>query len=260
MYLYEKVNKQIRIYDLAPDYDKLIDYRKKEMEDNTDIFFTAEADSWAKNKILENSDTVNIKDLNSKDKPIFIPSNVTAYDNKFHSFKSDVTNESILNNYYLGIYKDSRIVEVYEEKFNPILPAPFNTIGTLRGLGVEGTINNKPFASNFEIEKQTLYYLLITGSYELQTLSSRIAMHNIISLPKSLYLLQMLEQSNFTKLDNEDINELLDLFYFSVSPVQIIPLEYLDNAFKYGLINETSKDISKKVNDSSKILQKIRKR
>lgn len=262
MYLYEKKDKDIYIYSLEANMKKLIDYRLEEMNDFDVLFFTAETDAGSPNKVLEISSYINDKDLNVKDRPIFMFSDVTAYNNNFHSFKIAKTNPSILNKFTLGAYNDKRVVTVYKEHVFPNFEKSDEQViqmhRRLKGIGTEGYINGKPFTQAYITDKETIYYLLITDYYKLQNLSNHAVMENIISIPKSLYLLQLLQQGNFNKIGDEDITSQLSLFDFNYNPISIIPSEYLENAIKYGLIDTKYEQINQKLEESSKILRKLR--
>lgn len=255
MYLYEKKDNKMYVYELEPNYDKVRAYQKKEMNDNPATFFKAEADASTPNKILEKNDFIDIKDLNVPNTNPIMFSSVNAYNNRFHSFKTDSINESILNCYLVGAYDENRVVAVYKNgtsRFDNFL-----NMMDVRGIGIEGNINNKSFIYNCDNEKSMVYYLLITSSYEREPFSSHVCMSNIVSIPQSLYLLQLLLQGRFHNLD-ENIDEQLSLFDFKFYPIEVIPFEYIESMSKYGLIDNSTSMIDEKLKDSEKILKKLR--
>lgn len=261
MFLYEKKDKNIYVYGLNPNHNKVITYKRNELEQFKPNFFTAEADSSSPNKVLESSDIIDSSDLNIKNSsvnPLSIYSSVVAYNNKYHSFRSDVIDDSILNKFRLGIYDDKKVVRIYKKRNVYEFDSGIIDISGLRGYGMEGFINNQKTIPTYSDEKEIIYYLLITGTYEPQKLSSHVVMKNIVSIPQSLYLLQMLIQGHLDKLAFENIDEQLPLFDFSVYPINSIPLEYLENAFKYGLIDFNIDSINQKLDDSDKILKKLK--
>lgn len=258
MFLYEKWKEEIYIYELNPNYEKVSSYKKRELENFDTAFFVAEADAKSPNKIFENNDEINFRDLNIKNSPInsmLMHSGVVAYDNKFHSFRKDIIDNLVLNNFYLGMYDNKEVVTVYKENITPQFESNILDIGRFRGYGIEGFINNEKMVTTYSNEKQIIHYLLITNQYELESLSSHAVMKNIISIPKSLYLLQLLIQGKFMKIDSNEIDKLLTLFDFSLYPISIIPLKYLEKAFRYGLIDVSTNDINQKLEDSQKILK-----
>lgn len=188
---------------------------------------------------------------------MFIYSSVVAYGNKSHSFRKSTTDKSILDNFYLGIYDNNRIVTVYKRVMPQFIDELLD-ISSFNGYCMEGIINDKEIVTPYSNEKQVINYLLITNHYEIEKLSSHAVMKNIISIPKSLYLLLLLNQGKLNKIDDEDIDKQLSLFDFSIYPVSIIPLEYLEKAFKYDLIDGNIDNINQKLEDSQKILKKLR--
>lgn len=257
MFLYEKEKEEIYVYGLNLNSEKTTSYKKSELQNFDTHFFVAEADAKSPNKVLENNDEINFRDLNIKNSSInsmFIRSGIVAYDNKFHSFRKDTVNKSILDNFYLGIYDNTRIVTVYK-KIMPQFTDELLDMNSFNGYCMEGIINNREISN----EKQIIHYLLITGTYELERLSSHVVMKNIISIPKSLYLLLLLNKGKLNKIGDENIDQQLSLFDFSIYPISIIPIEHLEKAFKYGLIDGNMDDINQKLEDSQKILKILRK-
>lgn len=80
---------------------------------------------------------------------------------------------------------------------------------------------------------------------------------DIIEIPKSLYLLQLLEQEKFTLIAKEDISEQLKLFNFSY--VNSLTLEELQRMDECGITEDAySKTINKSNNDKH-ILRLLKK-
>ena len=110
------------------------------------------------------------------------------YDNdgEYHKLELDKNKSMveiihILGNYLNGDYINNRIVQVLNE--------------------------------NNEVVK----YLLIVSNYLVKyypTFNQK-HMYHILSLPKSLYLLQQLQQQKYSNLENENIDELLCMFNLS---------------------------------------------
>lgn len=265
MYLYENKNNKIYIFELEPDFIKLMNYRIHEMKQyNDNILFVAEADAHTPNKILESDITeVNVNNLNIQNSP-FIPfSGLVAYNNRFHSFRYDCENKEVMSAYYNGVYNDKKIIKVYKENLVAEPPEEARSILeqyniALRGIGMEGTIKNKTILPSYKTVKQVIKYLIITNKYELQSLSKHIVMKNIIAVPKSLYLLQMLVQGNIHSISDENIDEQLRLFNLNLYPTKTILYEYLEDAIECGLIDDSIEKMQEKIEDSQKILKKIR--
>lgn len=266
MYLYENRNNKIYIFELEPDYIKLMNYRIHEMKQyNDNILFVAEADAHTPNKILESDiNEVNVNDLNIQNSPFMsFTGSLVAYNNRFHSFRYDCENKEVMSAYYNGVYSNKKVIKVY--KANLVAEPPEEVKGILeqydiglRGIGMEGTIKNKPIIPTYKTVKQVIKYLIITDKYELQSLSKHTVMRNIIAVPKSLYLLQMLEQGNIKPISDENLEEQLRLFNLNLYPSRTIPYEYLEGAIKCGLIDNSIEQVQEKIEDSQKIMKKIR--
>lgn len=259
MYLYEKQNNNINIYDLEPDNKSIIEFRKQLMSNELEkSMYIASTSSTTPNKILEEKNEVKINDLNMKTTPIVSFSPVSTYVNRFHSFKLCKTKEDVLINYYKGNYQGKKLVKVYKEdiKANNIDDIIMDM--NFKGIGVEGFINNKYYIPTYRRKKIMIYYLLITEKYSLTPLSNDLKMQNIISIPKSLYLLESLLNGDLSELEDENIDEFLELFYFYDKPILTVPYDYLKKIIDYGLIEDNKNKIEEKIDKCEKILKKFK--
>lgn len=257
MYLYEKQNNNINIYNLEPDSKNITKYRKLLMQGLIDnSIYSASTSPTTPNKILESKTEVNVKDLNTPTTPIVSFSTVTPYINRFHSFKLCYPDESILNNYYSGYYEGKRLVKVYKE--NVTVNDIDDIIGDMnfKGIGVEGFINNKPYIPSYKKKKQIIQYLLVTEKYSLTALSNNLKMNNIISIPEELYIIETLINGDLSKLDDIDDN-ILKLFYLYQKPIMTVSIDKIKDMINYGLISDNTSDIKNKIQDSEKILKKL---
>lgn len=105
-----------------------------------------------------------------------------------------------------------------------------------------------------------LKYLLIAGNY----FSSReengktiLKVEDIIQIPKSLYLLQMLQQEKFSAISNEDISEQLSLF--NCSYVNNINLDEVQKMDECGITENAYSKIINKANNDKHILKLLKK-
>lgn len=257
MYLYQMQNNNINIYNLEPNNKLIIKYRKLLMEGIEKSMYNASTSSTTPNKILEDNDEVNIDDLNIKTTPVVYFSTVTSYKNRFHSFKLCYPDQSILNNYYNGHYEGKKIVKIYKENITVSDIDDMICSMNFKGIGVEGFINNRPYLPSYEKKRQIIEYLLITEKYTLTSISNNLKMQNIISIPKSLYLLETLINEDIHKIENEDIDDILNLFILYRSPIMTVSYDKLKDMIKYGLIQDNIMEIESKIQNSEKILKKI---
>lgn len=118
--------------------------------------------------------------------------------------------------------------------------------------------NDRPVAKVEHLNK--LKYLLIASNYiSMREVNGKKIMkiEDIIEIPKSLYLLQLLQQENFIVIKDEDFSEQLNLFNFSyINQISLDELEKMDNC---GITeNAYSKTINKANNDEH-ILKLLKK-
>lgn len=80
----------------------------------------------------------------------------------------------------------------------------------------DGLLNNRKVVRVQDLNK-IRYLLLRSNKYENDPSDSRHKiMKDIIELPESLYILQLLEQGNFHLIENEDISEQLSLYSIDI--------------------------------------------
>lgn len=82
-------------------------------------------------------------------------------------------------------------------------------------------------------------------------------MNDIIVLPKSLYLLQMLEQGKFDSIIEEDLTVQLGLFDISDKPIERLNIKQIKRMYDYDLIPGSLEGIMTDVEKTQKILQKV---
>ena len=82
-------------------------------------------------------------------------------------------------------------------------------------------------------------------------------MVDIIQIPKSLYLLQLLLQEKFSTISGEDISEQLSLFNFSY--VNNINLDELQKMDACGITENAYSRIINKANNDKPVLKLLKK-
>lgn len=118
---------------------------------------------------------------------------------------------------------------------------------------VLGNFLNGEYVSNRIVQvlnenNEVIKYLLIVSNYLIKYYPSfnQKHMHHILNLPRSLYLLQLLQQQKYSELKNENIDSLLSMFKLSEQPV--------DNFGYTSFINQDK--TLEMVNSSQHILQR----
>ncbi len=164
MYLYDREDKKINVYELNANKERLAKYKKEELEKAICPKFR-----FFKSKATDK------RPLEERDVLLYwmeIYDHETLYwsDGHYHFMEFYLPDEEevhkqarILNDYYEGKFSQNKVFEVYD-------------------------YNEK--TSTFKV----IEHLLLTQPYEPDENNLEISvMHNILSIPKSLYLLQVLE-------------------------------------------------------------------
>lgn len=260
MYLYEKRDNYIYVYSLEPDYVKIKEYRINELSQIPEehMFFSAYADVVTPNKILEKvNDEIDIENLNIKKTNLTNIPNTLFYHNDYHEIKKDSFDKLVFENYCNGNYTDNKTIKITQTsiKYDSINIDEQNELDMLRFSLKNGHFNESIPHTKI---KEPIYYFLITNCYKKYGLSNNMIMENIMSLPKSLYLLQLLQQGNIRNISNENITEQLNLFKFNKTPLRYIPYEHIKSALRYGLMDDTLNNINTKIENSQKILKLLK--
>lgn len=178
MLLYDRKDSSIDVYTMRPNNEKIREYKKNVLEEDN-LFYSFKTNYYEIITIF-------------KRKKEFKILNIDNY------FKIEKMVD--INDYDKDI--QNKIIEDYiDGKYTFICP-------------------KKTFLINRDnyFDKK-IYYFLESQRIRRKTLNkNRIyEIKNILNLPKKLYLLQLLEQGRFKELENEDIDDLLELFDISFS-------------------------------------------
>ncbi len=233
MLLYNKRESEIDIYHMEEKEEELKKYRKKLLKEHAPIFYELRTNSEDPMKRLFNRDEVDIRFI-SYNTPLqwsFLEVNDKSKTKKKKVMPSDYEPRRIQKNmikkYINGEYSTLKPTRVFE------------------------------FISEDDLDC-TIYHFLkpdcattITKKQELWQIE------NMLDLPEKLYLLQLLQLGNFEKLISKDIEKQLQLF--DIDYWKSVKISDVSVMLETGLVNGTVADVMKKVETSSKILQKVRK-
>lgn len=223
MFLYDKKDNSIDVYSLIGIKQALKEYRQDKMQAIPEREQVVVAESYS-----YDMDEVPVFELyaNQFDSTIIPSEYANSQDNsvKYHILKTGKTSrrnrEILLERYYLGQLWDRSVARVqYADKIR--------------------------------------YYLLNSTTYTNQNYSHRIKrLKDIIELPESLYLLQMLEQENYPLLWGNDITEQLDLFSFEY--VDELRLSEIKKMATCGLTKDSYEQIMIKARNNEPILSLLK--
>ena len=216
MFLYDRTDDIIDVYSMIPNIKKIVKYRKIEADKFSDFKFLRAV--MRGYALLANMNNNDILDESQL--------NYNPYINEeFHELKPQLMlakeKQIILHNFYNGSFDYCKIIRV----------------------------QNK--------EENTEKYLLITkNNYKSYGTKDIREMRNIISIPESLYLLQMLLQGNFNIVKYKNIHNQLKQFDISTKPVQKFYVSDIERLSKFGLLDYD--EVLQNVEVTKKILNKVR--
>lgn len=127
---------------------------------------------------------------------------------------------------------------------------------------IRGYINGEydkrvPFAVKY---KNGVKHFILTKEEYRSIGSNLYLLDNIIFLPDSLYLLQLLNNGNFSEAIDFGVNsKLLRLFSISDEPVKVFHHSMLVDAINYGLLNMPLESDIIQMESSSEILKRMKR-
>ena len=228
MYLYDINKDKIDVYEMSPWSDKIAEFKKNEMEKVPFEQRVLRASTNYEHELEKNDRPISYDKLQYKTYGVW---GGTFYHNVVSYQMSDYEKErqaQLLNEYYTGHIDSSKIALI--EKHN-----------------------------KEEDRDEIVKYLLLTDTYHYD--HGEYVMNDIISIPKSLYLLNLLEQGKFYNYDieHEDISRQLETFDISKNPVWSLSLKELSDIYQFELLPGQYYNVVEKAEKTQKILQKIKR-
>lgn len=216
--LFNRDGENIFIYKMIPDEGKISNFKRYEEERilEKDRVYCAKTSLF---NILEENEVDESK-LNTK-----IDGLRMGKGSYFHSFEPVGYTDyykNLLENYYNGLYTDSRVVTI---------------------LRYYGSYRNK-----------AIKYLLMTmDKYKDGEIN------NIISIPESLYYMQMIEQGRFGSIYRDNIDTQLSFYTLSNEPVNQLTIYDLENLHKSLSSSEPFEKTLEQVDAMSKVYKRIKR-
>lgn len=220
MFLYDRTDNTIDIYEFLANFDDLKQYRKEQiekiLEDERILKARSRVANYGDSHLLENLQNNSI-----------IP-------------EEQLTKDGIKEFHYLDTVNNSELSELTLLKF-------FN-----------GSYDDKKIF-RIKKSNNDLDYLLLTIDIYNSTLddANEAVMPNIIKLNKELYLLQMLQQGNYEIIQNEDIKKQLELY--SLIYKKSVDLEEIKKLDSYKITDNLYDKIIKKAEIDKIIFNELRK-
>ncbi len=234
MFLYDKKEKSLDVYDFTANKDDLIDYRMTQMEQipESERIFVAEThiDPYGDLLLFEKytGKTFNYEVLSASYADNYSEERKKSdVYRRYHVLKSDNrskrNNEMLLDYYVFGHLADRSVVQI-----------------------------QYPEIIKYYLLKRTSYDFVGSDEY-----GKNYKMEDIIQLPESLYLLQLLEQDKFTSFDGKDISEQLELY--TLAKVNEISMEELQKMDACNITQDAYLKTIKKAENDSHVLKLIKK-
>jgi len=238
MYLFDRTGDTIEIYSMKPNISQIKEFQKKEIKKIPEEHRVLQISSNAKTLPFEKKFT-----FESKNRPIDVENNQLTFCNKkmfgseFHRLQTpktgDLQSEFVkekLNAYYAGNYNNSQIIRVFK-------------------------YDDDQKRLNF------ILFLLLNNYYVKENKYSNIqVIKDIINIPESLYLLELLKRGQYSLLDNKDITEQLELFNISEDPIKTYSLYELEELGQYGFDPYAVPKALRNVEESKVIFERIRRK
>ena len=218
--LYKKGEENMQIYDFCIDEEAAKEYRKKQMEliPKEKTIYTAKAYNTNGKKPVFEKYRGNLKSTVFKIHDINHPSKNHELAPAGYNY---VRINEILNKFYNGDFLDGKIARVLD----------FNSLR---------------------------YFLLTEDRYwRFLTFSNSAEMNNIIEVPESLYILQLLQQAAFPCIRDFDMTEQLELF--TLKYVDDINLEDIRKMDEFGVSKGVYTKVLNKIENDSVLFEKYKK-
>lgn len=240
MFLYDKKDNSIDVYDFTASEENLEKFRKEQMEqipqDERIMFAETHVKLYGETPLLKAhigknfnneillSDYADNEEIKDTDKygRYHVLKNDKGND-KENDKENDKKHEILLDLYIHGQFTDRSVVRIqYPEimKYYLLRRISYGYLGEYDG------------GKNFKME-------------------------DIIQLPESLYLLQLLEQGRFTLLEDKDITKQLELY--TLSKIYEVSLEELQKMDTYGITKNSYSNTITKAESDKQFLKRIKK-
>lgn len=224
MYLYDKKEGQIIVYSMKPNMDKIYKFRKEQIQ-----------------SINESERILKMVSNKPMDLSLF-------YTGEINALTSDFKKKSLFKPNYFDLIPYN-ITESEKIRQNNLLENYYKS----NDFYYKIKINNYDKIK----ELKTIKWLL-SDNVCLEEKRNKFIILDIISIPESVYLLELILSENFNHIKDEDISMQLNLF--DIKTIENIYFCELKKYMKYDVIPSTSETIiDKKINNSEKILKYIRK-
>lgn len=232
MLIYDQKGNNIDVYTMNPKVEELKKYRRNVMRRQKieDMFYSLKTNCPNTINKFNTNEDIDIKFL-------------------------DYDNDTVIETGYWSRLRPMKDVEPYEKEMQQEIIERY----------IEGVFDSirpvKVFDYNWEDDITTELNRLLTTEHEkivnIHSRGNTWEVKNIINLPKSLYLLHLLQHGQYGRLIFENITKQLSLF--DIEYLKSISIMDIKNVIETGLVSGTLYDAVSRADVGSKILQKRKK-
>lgn len=228
MYLYEKKDNKINVYELNPKEKLIEDYKRSEIRKipNTERVYSAKSNLSRQELPLYNIDEINgivyLKDLQFENTWLFF--------REFHEVKK---------------YKDLDLAETVLENYYKNDKRPND--------------NNCMVISGSNNEYRNYYILTQYYSENYPFIgSSKEVMDGIINVPSSLFILDNIQLGNGSRIKDFKISEQAELFNFSKEPIESFSFDDINKLEKFEIVRQQLSNID--LENNKQLIKKLIKK
>lgn len=220
MNLYSKKNNKLIIYSLDTTIEKIANFKREQMLTIPEEYRVLRAETNDKSSLESCGETIAYKELEYVN--IGVPGGI-IYHNLKPSTQLDDIKKMILDEYY-------------------------------KVLGPVGRLKKITFNDNSD----TQYLLLINEKYKVSFYDySKWVMSEIINIPRILFVYERFIRGNLLDITDEELKKILDLY--TLSTLETIDLKEVYKLDYYRVTEDVDSQISRKLDQSEKILSLIQK-
>lgn len=230
MFIYNKLENSIDIYNIDPKEDEIKKYRKRVLhkaKKQEPLFYYLKTNCSDTIETLKNSSNLDFRLLSYENESVL---DCGTWSNLYEINESELDRdqEDIIESYIEGHYDKLPIIKVFQYDWEKD--------------------NNEEL---FRLIKPKSHYIASTNSH-----GNVYEIDDMLNLPRNLYLLHLLKQGKYATIVDERLINLLKMF--EINYVKNVKLKDIEEIIEIGLINDSMKNVIKKAETASKVFKKIK--
>ncbi len=245
MYIYDRKNDSIDLYTIEAKKEELKEYKRSVLEKSKDnlLYYLITNVEKVRNRFV-NSQELSIHDIEFNTH-VWTP---VIY-NTFSILREVIGTKSIAE-------LQEQCERYLENGWLENLDICRDQINLIKQY-INGDFDNIPLLRIVEENMQDFYLLRTESDRNDSQTDTNLFVHNIIKLPRSLQILQLLLQGKYEKINDAEITDQLKLF--NIDYFNSIKLSDIRDLHASGLVNGSYESTLEKASCGSRILQKYKK-